>query len=171
MESSKGFCKGNRLSLSEVAGSWNSIIPDPQTNNQIHEKLWTSLKIYRIIQSMKICENLRNSRQIQEKPEAKKPAWNRARASIGAAGRLPGVLPGLEKSIKINRNSWNSLRIHRTIHDPILLPISPPSQVLLQQTWQAQQLSDPASQLASRAVSQLAAKEPAKEPVSEHPRS
>ena len=65
---------------------------NPWKSLETHEKLWKSMTIYKI----------------QGKPsEDKKPTWNRAKVSTGAAGR---ALPASKILPKTYENPWKSIK-------------------------------------------------------------
>ena len=107
LESSKGFYRGSRLTLTVVYRPKHSC-------SEIHENPWKSMKIYENPwKSMKI------DRKRWKSSDDKKPAWNRAKVSIGAAGR---ILPSYtvvnihaRKSMKIYENLWKSMKIHENL--------------------------------------------------------
>ena len=101
LESSKGFYRGSRLSLTVVTFH-------ARKSMKMHENPWKSMKI---------------DRKRWKSSDDKKPAWNRAKVSIGAAGcplrphksyRHPyleymKIHENLGKSIEIYGKPWTSM--------------------------------------------------------------
>ena len=104
LESSKGFYRGSRLDLTVLYRCKHSC-------SEIHENPCKSMKIY---------ENQWNSIIINRKQwkssDDKKPAWNRAKISIGAAGcSLPlytVVNIHARKSMKIHEKLQKSMKTY-----------------------------------------------------------
>ena len=104
LESSKGFYRGSRLNHKAGKALYPEIM-------KIHQNSW---------KSMKIDGNLWKTKKIDGKrwksSDDKKPAWNRAKVSIGAAGwvlrRAEHYTPKSWKSIKSYENLWKSMEIY-----------------------------------------------------------
>ena len=98
LESSKGLYRGSRLDLPVASRPKHSC-------SEIHENPWKSMKIYE-----NQWKSMRINRKRWKSSDDKKPAWNRAKVSIGAAGPLLSPL-GIHtpKYMKIQQNLWKSL--------------------------------------------------------------
>ena len=75
MESSKGFYRGSRSYLKSLKLS----------HPEIHENPWKSIKVDEIYGNLKKTEKIYE--MWWKSSDDRKPAWNRAKVSVGAAGR------------------------------------------------------------------------------------
>ena len=100
LESSKGFSRGSKSNLNHGTRSCQ-VFNDPcQKSIKILWNVRKSMKIYKIL---------------WKSSEAKKPAWNRAKVSIGAAARLlcNGKHPDAREPTTIYNNAWQSVKTMR----------------------------------------------------------
>ena len=108
LETSKSFYWGSRFPLTVVTFHARKSMK----MHKSHQNQWKSIKIY---------ENQWKSMKIDGKrwksSDDKKPAWNRAKVSIGAAGWTLRLLTSIPrntwKSIKIYENPWKSMEIYK----------------------------------------------------------
>ena len=97
LESSKGFYKGSRTALKSLRHPYPEIHENQWKSIKIHENVWKPMKI---------------DRKRWKSSDDKKPAWNRANVSIGAAGWTLRLLTS------IPRNTWKSIiRFPFIFHD------------------------------------------------------
>ena len=91
LESSKGFYRGSRLTLTVLYRPKHSC-------SEIHENQWKSMKIYE-----NPCKSMIIDRKRWKSSDDKKPAWNRANDERDTHAR---------KSMKIHENLWKSMKIY-----------------------------------------------------------